>query len=217
MQKHETTGELALKASQDSTNYDSLEAGYAMTEDLIEQLGICIKKHNEIFNEDEYFVGYLLSKHLSLSNVMVRNFFAMLFMPKPRPNQTVFLYSKVKHKILKRLWTLPNPATMAELSELSSVHPNYAEMKIWCDAFFKGWYYDRDSGAMINKNPSHFFNVIRDQSGITLQSEKEYLNANREKLIKSCGKNVQALIPDTLDPLEIASKKIVNTYTPFLN
>ncbi len=209
MNKRKTAGELSLQVGADETKYDSLEIGRALTEDIQEQLRICVERHLDIFNEDVWCVGYLLSKHQNLTNVMVRNFFATLYLPKPRPNQTIFLYDRRQHKITKRLWALPNAATMAELSEMISVAPQYVSMKYWSDAFFKGWKYDKSENAMINETPSHFFDIIRLQHGINLESEKEYLDMHRPELVKSCGNQTESLVANALEPLEILSKKIV--------
>lgn len=213
MEKRPTAGELSLKASRDCNKYDALEVGYALTSDIQKQLEMCIQNHNPIFNEDQYCVGWVLASDPMIKNVMRRKFFAFLYLPKPRPNQTVFLYDKRRNMIIKRLWTLPNAATMAELSEMSTVDPRYAEMKMWSDAFFKGWKYRKKDNAMINQNPSHFFDVIRKQHGINLLSEKEYLNCHRERLVKSCGNNVEPLIPDSFDITEVAKKQVVNHLT----
>src|ERR1700678_2462524 len=82
--KHETAGEKSLKAASDETKYDSLEVGYALTEDIAKELAICAERHNSIFDEDEYCVGYLLATDPLLKNVMRRKFFAMLYLPSPR-------------------------------------------------------------------------------------------------------------------------------------
>lgn len=213
MKKRTTAGELSLKASRDCNKYDALEVGYALTEDIQKQLELCIQKHNSIFDEDQYCVGWVLASDPMLKNVMRRKFFAFLYLPKPRPNQCIFLYDKRRNMIIKRLWTLPNAVTMAELSEISTPDPRYAEMKFWCDAFFKGWKYRKKDNAMINQNPSHFFDVIRKQHGISMLSEKEYLNANRERLVKSCSNDTESLIPNSFDITEVAKKQVVNSLT----
>lgn len=217
MEKRKTAGELSLQVGADNTKYDSLEIGHALTQDIQKELEICVNRHIDILDEDVWCVGYLLSKHQSLQNVMVRNFFATLYLPKPRPNQTIFLYERRYHKITKRLWALPNAATMAELSTMTSVDPAYKNMKYWSDAFFKGWKYDKSEQAMINHTPSHFFNIIRLQHGITLESEKEYLDAHRSELIKACGNQTESLVANSLEPLEILGKKIVHTEAPILH
>ena len=56
-----TAGELSQKALLDNTKYDALEVGYLLAQDIEAQLRICIDKHNQIFAEEQYCVGYLLT------------------------------------------------------------------------------------------------------------------------------------------------------------
>jgi hypothetical protein len=132
---------------------------------------------------------------------MRRKFYAWPYLPSPRPNQTVFLYSKKQDKIVKRLWILPNAATMAELSELNYVHPKYQTMQAWSIAFFKGT----------------FWEYIRFEHQIDMLSEKEYLNANREKLIKAGCKEVNLDFSDPFDFSKITVDQIVDTQTAVAN
>lgn len=190
-----TAGELSLKAAKDESSYDSLEIGHDLTNDVAKELQICVERHNPIFDEEKYFVGYVLAGDPLLKNILRRKFFAMLYMPSPRPNQAVFLYNKVFNRFEKRLWVLPNAATMAELSEMPSVSPQYQTMKEWSDAFFDG----------------SFWTLIRKQSGNDLLSEIEYLKLNRDKLIKAGCKEVKSLAPEPFDFSKIAIDKIVDT------
>ena len=189
-----TAGSLSYKASHDSTSYDSLEVGHALTEDIAKELEICARRHREIFDEDEYCVGYVLAGDPLIKNLMRRKFFAFLYLPSPRPNQTVFLYNKRMDQFTKRLWTLPNAWSMACLSELTFVEHAWKEMKGWCDAFYKG----------------KFWEHIRKQHNISMLSEIEYLNANREKLIKAGCQETQSFSTDPFDFSKITVNKIVN-------
>jgi len=191
--KRKTAGEQSVKAASDTTKYDALEVGHALTHDIAKQLMICAYRHEAIFDEDEYCVGYVIAGDPLIHNVMRRKFFAFLYLPSPRPNQAVFLYNKRKQQFTKRLWTLPNALTMAELSEMSYVHKNYREMKGWCDAFFK----------------LKFWPYIRKQHGITMLSESEYLNANREELIKASPEQVKPSGPEPFDFSKIAVNKVI--------
>ncbi len=200
LKKRETAGALALKAASDSTKYDVLEIAHALTDDLARELMVCAHRHREIFDEDEYCVGYVIASDPLIKGVMRRKFFAYLYLPSPRPDQCIFLYSKKQDRFIKRLWTLPNYITMAELSESISVEPKYKEMKGWCDAFysFKFWEY------------------IRKQHGIKMLSESEYLDANREKLIKAGCKEVKASFTEAFDFSKVTTDKIVNSQEPLL-
>lgn len=197
----ETAGSLAYKASHDNTKYDALEVGYALTEDIAKELAICAYRHREIFDEEEYCVGYVIAGDPLIKNLMRRKFFAFLYLPSPRPDQAVFLYNKKLDRFTKRLWTLPNAWTMACLSELSIVDKAFKEMKAWSDAFFKG----------------KFWQYIRDQHKITMLSELEYLNANREKLIKAGCKEIRPSEPDPFDFSKITTNKIVNPENTLIN
>lgn len=195
MVRKETVGALALKAANDPKNYNTLEVGHDLTQDLAEQLKICAERHWDIFNEDEYCVGYVIASDPLIKGVMRRKFFAYLYLPSPRPDQTVFLYSKRWNRFVKRLWTLPNYVKMAELSEMATVPPQYKDMKGWCDAFyaFKFWQY------------------IRKQHGIDMLSESEYLNANREKLIQAGCQEVKAPVSDPFDFSKVATYKVIDS------
>lgn len=201
MQDGKTAGELAYKAASDSTKYNSLDVGHALVQDIARELMECAQRHRDIFNEDEYCVGYVIASDPLIHNLMRRKFFAMLYLPSPRPNQCVFLYNKRWDRFTKRLWTLPNPATMAELSEMLSVAPQYREMKQWCDAFFG----------------LRFWPYIRKQHKIDMLSESEYLERNREELIKASGKECPSSRPDTFDFAKVAADKIVNPKITSLN
>lgn len=194
----ESAGELSLKASRDTTRYDPLEVGEAQASGFDAHLIECAEKHSSIIDEDEFCVIFVLADDPLLKNVQRRKFYAWPFLPKPRPRQGCFLYNKITQKF-KKLWILPPAATMAILSETTSVSKKWQTMKTWSDAFFA----------------KRFYEVIRDQTGISLETEEEYLNANREKLIHS-GCNVPP--PNFTDPLDlekiytnevINSKKIV--------
>lgn len=196
-----TAGEMSLKAASDESKYNSLDVGHDLTNDVAKELQKCVERHNPIFDEEKYFVGYVLAGDPLLKNVLRRKFFAMLYMPSPRPNQAVFLYNKVFNRFEKRLWVLPNAATMAELSEMPSVSNQWKTMKEWSDAFFDG----------------SFWTLIRKQSGNDLISEIEYLKLNRDKLIKAGCKEVKSPLPNPFDFSKIAINKIVDTNTAIPN
>lgn len=198
MTKRKTAGELSLAASADTTRYNSLEVAHALADEVEKELFICARRHNTIFDEEEFCIGYVIATDPMIQNVMRRKFFAMLYMPSPRPNQSVFLYNKMQDQITKCLWVLPNPATMAELSELTIVDKKYRRMKAWCDAFYE----------------KRFWPFIRSENKISLLSEIEYLNANREKLIKAGCKEGKPPSSEAFDFSKIAGNKVVNPIKP---
>ena len=190
-----TAGELSLQASRDTSKYESMEVAMQLTKDIEEQLYICADRHNPIFAEDEYCIGYVLATDPLISNVMRRKFFAMLYLPSPRPSQTIFLYNKVSGLITKRLWCLPNSATMAELSECKVVHPSWQQMKGWCDAFYK----------------LNFWPYIRAESGIEMPSEIEYLQRHRKELVASSPNQINPILSEPLDPVEAMVNKVIHS------
>ena len=89
-----TAGELAFKAATDPTNYNIFEVGEAAVADVAKELVECAHRHRDIFAEDEYCVGYVLAGDPLIKNLVRRKFYAFLWLPSPRPNQTIFLYNK---------------------------------------------------------------------------------------------------------------------------
>jgi hypothetical protein len=197
-----TLGQVHNKLIADTTKYNAFEVGYALIQDIAEELMKCALRHEPIFDEDEYCVGFVLAADPIFKETMMRRkFFAYLYLPSPRPNQCIFLYNKKKQQFIKRLWTLPNAATMAELSEMSIVDRRYRDMKGWCDAFFK----------------LKFWEYIREQHKIDMLSESEYLKVNREKLIKSGCQDGKPSDPEPFNFGKIAGHEIIHPLTPVLN
>ncbi len=201
MEERKTAGALQLQASSDSTKYDALEVGHALTNDILEQLKTCAHEHCHKLNEPEFCVGYVIAGDPLLHGVLRKKFFAYLFLPSPRPNQAIFLYKKADDS-LKKLWVLPNALTMACLSEMGHVDPKFRTMKAWSDAFF-------------NKQ---FFELIRsEQQRPDLLSEREYLDAYRDELIQSGGQYVDPGVSETFDFSKIQAYKVIDPGEPSLN
>jgi hypothetical protein len=196
MQKRKTAGELSIKAASDSTKYDPLEIGYALTDDVVSQLRICAERHEQQFDEVEYFIILVVAGDPLIKGVRRHKYAALLHMPQPRPQQACFLYNK-STKNLRRLWSMPDAKVMAVISEMKNVSPKWRNTKEWCDAFYRG----------------DFFNFIRKKNNITHLSEHEYLNANREKLIQAGCKEVETSFSDPFDFSKISIQKIVDTKT----
>jgi hypothetical protein len=199
--KHKTAGELAVKANQDQTVYDSIEVGHALTEDVLEELQKVVQKHDLLFGEDEYFVVIQLAGDPLLATLMRRKFYAYLYMPDPRPRQTVFLYSKAKQRFLKRLWVLPDVISMETFCEITNVAPKYQTMQNWSKAFYAG----------------KFWELIRQEAGISHLSKSEYLEANRAKLVEATGNKVEVLGTDAFDFSKVAIQKVIDPYKPVFN
>ncbi len=193
MGKRKTVGELSNQCATDTTKYDYLEAGHALIEDIGKQIDLCIQAHMHIIDEPEFCVVMVLASDNMIAGVMRRKFYAWPYLPKPRPRQTVFLYTKATNS-LKRLWSLPNAKTMAIISEMPIVAKQWQQTKAWCDAFFD----------------KTFFDHIRKESQIDLLAEFEYLNRHREELVKAGGNDLGAGVPDAFDFSKVTVDKVVN-------
>ncbi len=195
-----TAGEQALKAASDNTVYDPLEVAHALTDDICEQLRICAHTHSKIFDEDEFFLILVIASDPLIHGIRRHKYTAFPYLPQPRPQQTVFLFNK-HTQACKRLWSLPNARTMAIISEMPYVAPEWTNTKYWCDAFF-----------------SHtFFNSIRKQHNISHLSEREYLDANRAELIKAGCNQLERKIADPFDFSKVAVEKVINKIEPLFS
>lgn len=191
-----TAGELSKKALDDTTKYDSREVGHAMADDIEIHLYESIQKHKHIINENEFCVVMIISKDPLIKNLIRRKFYCWPYLPKPRPNQAVFLYDKRLDKIVKRLWVLPSDMVMAELAGTNViVHKRYETMQAWSVAFFKG----------------SFWEYIRHEHKINMPSEHEYFLQHREKLIEAGCKIPDSSYAEPFDFDKIAIEKIVDT------
>src|SRR5271168_36807 len=165
-----TAGELSQKALSDETKYDALEVGHGMTDDISVHLYESVAKHRDIIDENEFCVVMVIAKDSLICNLIRRKFYCWPYLPKPRPNQAVFLYNKQLDKITKRLWVLPSDMVMAELAGTNViVDKRYETMQAWSVAFFKGQFWD----------------YVRHDQSIMMLSEHEYFLQNREKLIEA--------------------------------
>lgn len=191
-----TAGELAHKALSDTTKYDALEVGHAMADDIEKHLYESIEKHKNIIDEEEFCVVMVIAKDNMIKNCIRRKFYCWPYLPKPRPNQAVFLYNKSKDKIVKRLWVLPSDMVMAELAGTNIiVHKRYELMQAWSVAFFKGT----------------FWEFIRHQHGLDMLSEHEYFLQHREELIKAGCKLPGPDDTESFDFDKINIEKIIDT------
>jgi hypothetical protein len=212
-----TAGELSLKALADNTKYDPLEVGHALTEDIYEQLCICAERHEKVFGEDEFFLVIIVAGDPLIKNVRRHKYCALLFLPQPRPQQTIFLYNRHTQKF-RRLWSLPDAKTMAVVDTMDYVAPQWENTKRWVRYFYAG----------------NFFNDIRHETGITHLSEKEFiedtyaeeivrqarlkdlderdsLNANREKSIEPVFKDSAPGLSNPFDFSKIMTNQVINS------
>ena len=207
----QSAGELSRKALHDTTKYDALEVGHALADEIMPELRQCIENHKSIIDENEFCVVMLISKDPLISNLMRRKFYAWPYLPKPRPNQSVFLYNKGLNAITHRLWILPSDMVMAELHELSIVDKRYETMKAWSDAFYKGWKFDKISNKFYNSDPFYFWKFVRSDQKIDMLSEHEYFLKHREELIQAGCKLPDSTYSEPFDFTKIEIKKVVDT------
>jgi hypothetical protein len=190
-----SAGELSRKALSDTTKYDALEVGHAMAYDIENHLYEAVKNYHHIIDEQEFCVVMIVAKDPLIKNLVRRKFYCWPYLPKPRPNQAVFLYNKGLSKITKRLWVLPSDMVMAELASLAFVDKRYKTMQAWSVAFFEG----------------KFWEYIRYESGINMPSEHEYFLQHREELIKAGCKVPDSSYSEPFDFDKINIEKVIDT------
>ncbi len=204
-----TAGELSKKAMADTTKYNAIDVGYALALEIEAELRKCIELHRNIIMEDEFCIIMLISKDPLIHNLQRRKFYAWPYLPKPRPNQSVFLYNKGLDRITNRLWILPSDMVMAELHSLSVVDKVYQTMKGWSDAFYKKWKFI--DGNFVNTDPFYFWNYVRSDQKIDMPSEHEYFLQHRDELIEMGCKLPDAHFAEPFDFSKITIEKIVDT------
>ena len=192
-----TAGQISNKLSKDTTKYNALEVGHAMTDDLEKHLYEAAINYHNIIDEKEYCIVMLIADDPLLKNVIRRKFYCWPYLPSPRPNQAVFLYNKDLGKITKRLWVLPSDVVMSELASLTFVGKIYKTMQAWSIAFFEGV----------------FWEYIRYEHNIDMPSEHEYFLEHREELIKAGCKPIDSSYSEPFDFSKIHIKKVVDPVT----
>lgn len=199
-----SAGELSKKALADTTKYDALEVGHALADDIAKHLHESIQIHLNKVDEEgkypwrelpEFCVGFVIATDPLIKNLQRRKFFCSPFLPSPRPNQSVFLYSRAKDKIVKRLWVLPSDMVMAEIASLAVVDKRYKTMQAWSIAFFEGT----------------FWEYIRHEHGIEMLSQQEYMLKHRKELIEAGCKLFDTDYTQPFDFDKINIEKVIDT------
>lgn len=192
----QTAGELSQKALSDTTKYQALEVGHALADDIHVHLRQAIENHRNIIDENEFCVVMVIATDPLIKNLKRRKFYCWPYLPKPRPNQAVFLYNKALDRITHRLWVLPSDMVMAELAGTSIIVDKvYQSMQAWSVAFFKGT----------------FWEYVRYDQQITMPSEHEYFLQHRQELIEAGCKLPDAGFTDPFDFSKITIEKIVDS------
>lgn len=192
-------GEQARLAQKDQTKHDPLELGEAFCKDVMENVWLCIDAHKEKIDEPVFCVVLLICTDSLIYGLKRRKYYAWPFLPNPRPNQVVFYYEKSKDSVI-RLWSMPNPAVMATISEMSYVAPQWQQTKFWCDRFFFDMMHSQKT----------FHQSIREMHGISLECETEMLTAKAEELIKAGANEPDANFSDPFDFSKIMAPKIID-------
>ena len=189
-------GELSAKAQKDATDYNALELGHAITDGVLEELRACREIYNKLFDENEYCIVRVIADDCLISTLKRYKYYGWLYLPSPRPDQTVFLYNKSLDMFTKCLWALPSAARMAQLGTTSCIVPKeYQRMQAWSVAFFKGT----------------FWEYIRHEHKIDMLSEHEFFLAHREELIKAGCKVPDAGFSEAFDFSKVQIEKIIDT------
>lgn len=197
--QRKTAGQLHQKAKSDTTNYNLLELGHAVVDTIPEKLRECREHYNKIFDEDEYCIVRQGALDPLIRTVKRYKYYGWLYLPSPRPDQTVFLYNKASDTFVKRLWSLPSAARMAQLASTSTVVPKeYKDMQAWSVAFFKGT----------------FWEYIRFQHDIDMLSESEYLAKHRNELLKAGCKLPTTDVSEPFDFSKIEVKNVMDSGDP---
>lgn len=190
-----TAGEISKQLMSDNTKYNAIEVGHAMTDDIESHLYESIARHKNIIDEKEFCVVMVIAEDPLIKNVKRRKFYCWPYLPKPRPNQSVFLYNRDADRIIKCLWCLPSAMVMAELSSSIIVDKKYQTMQAWSIAFFHG----------------QFWEYVRHEHKIAMLSEHEYFLQHRDKLIEAGCKIPGSDDGEAFDFSKIAVEKIVDT------
>lgn len=196
MTKRQTAGYLSNKAKKDFTDYNLLELGHAIAEDVPEEMRECREVYNKKYDEEEYCLVRQPASDCLIDNARRYKYFGFLYLPKPRPDQMVWLYNKSLDQFVKMLWILPSVARMEQLVTTRCIVPKeYRRMQAWSVAFYNGT----------------FFEYIRYEHNITMPSEHEYFLANREKLIQAGCKIPPADFTDPFDFSKIQVNQVEDT------
>lgn len=205
--KNKMAGELYREATADSTRYDPLEVGYALSESVLAEVWKCIDAHENVLDTPEFCVVLLMADDNILRNAKRVKYYAWPFLPEPRPRQTVFHYRRSTGDIC-RLWSIPTAAVMATMSSMPMVAKRWQETKWWCDIFFQ-W-----AGDVYRKSDIFsFYRHIRSKEGITLLSEKEHVASLRgaaDKRSDASQDQIEALFPEAFDAFEAFKTKVID-------
>lgn len=186
--RQKRVGQMQNEALADSTRYDVRDISQAVIDDLPKHLWECVDKYKPIYDEPMFCIVMLLVDDNVLKGIVRRKFYAWPFLPKLRANQTVWLYRK-GDDTLDMLWSMPEPMTMAWLATVSPPPKNLERMKHWVDAYFDG----------------RFYEAIRKDNKLRLETESEYLKNHAVELRKAALDGHEALGTDPMQGFQQAA------------
>lgn len=201
MPKRKTVGEQTLIARSDTTRHDPMEVAEQEVQDLNKEFLICLEKSMKQFDEEEFCI--VLQRNVTdplIAGVRRNKIYGWLWLPQPRPFQTVFYYHKPTQSC-KRLWSLPDPHSMAIVNSLPWVSKERELVKSWVDAFYR----------------HDFHEFVRKQSNISMLTQAEYLDIHQEEIVEARGKNVDGVLSDSFDFSKVFSDKVINPVESTLN
>ena len=190
----ETLGEKYNRVKLDNTKYDPVDMAFAMVDKVPQELVTCADRHKNIFGEEDYFVGYVISDDPFLKGIRRKKYHAMLFMPTPVPEQAFWLYNKVLDT-WHFMWCLPKPWAMANYASLTHVDKKKRRMKAWCDAYFNGT----------------FWETIREMHGIEHLSQEEYRLKHRNEIPDFVVDNRNACLSEPFDFSKVSFGDVYDT------
>lgn len=185
MRTTNTAGEKANKALKDEAKYNPQDIAHGMAEDIFKGLQESVELYYPHIEQEQFCAVYVRAADPLIPNLIRNKFYCWPWLPKPRPDQGVFLFDKRVNNFTKRLWVLPPPHTMAELAssqELLMAEP-YRNMRDWSVAFFKGT----------------FWEFIRYQHDIDMLSQDEYMKLHGKELFEPDGDFANGGITETFD------------------
>lgn len=175
-----TTAQISNELMKDRTKYKSMEVAEQQLLSLPKQLEELIERAEKELEEDTFALVMILKKDFRMPYVVKRIFFYSAFLPKPMPDQAVWVYNRKTQK-LTFMWSLPEPEGCAYLSYMVQVDPKWKRTADWCKGYF--------NKTLIDQR--------RKETGVKLETESEFLELNRNKLTNALSNYQEGLLADT--------------------
>lgn len=177
-----TTAQTYNELMKDSTKYKSMEVAEQQLLSLPKQLEELIERAEQELDEDVFALVMILKKDFRMAYVVKRIFFYSAFLPKPMPDQAVWVYTKSTGK-LEFMWSLPEPECCVYMSHMIQIDPKWKRTSDWCRGYF--------DKTLIDQR--------RKETGVKLETESEFLELNRNKLTNALNDYQEGLLANTLN------------------